>query len=44
MCKYFKIYKSISTDVDLEGMFEVMLTNKLGEVFAVIGDINFNPY
>lgn len=78
MGKYFKIYKSISTDVDLEGMFEVkdiqhvyeiirkywgvqsfqvkfkynkytkfyevILTNKLGEVFAVIGDINFNPY
>lgn len=78
MGKYFKIYNSISTDVDLEGMFEVkdiqhvyeiirkywgvqpfqvkfkyneytkfyevILTNKLGEVFAVIGDINFNPY
>ena len=78
MKKIFKIYNSVSTDVDLDGMFEVKdiqevfeiirkywnvgkyqvrfeynsystfyvikLTNKLGETFAYIGDINFNPY
>lgn len=78
MGKIFKIYNSVSTDVDLDGMFEVKdiqevfeiirkywnvgkyqvrfeynsystfyvikLTNKLGETFAYIGDINFNPY
>lgn len=78
MNKIFKIYNSISTNVDLEGMFEVSnvnevyniirkhwgvqsfqvkfryneyskfyevtLTNKVGETFAWIGDINFNPY
>lgn len=78
MKKIFKIYNSVSTDVDLNGMIEVKdihevfeiirkywnvdkyqvrfeynsystfyvikLTNKLGETFAYIGDINFNPY
>lgn len=78
MKKIFKIYNSVSTDVDLEGMFEVadtnevykiirkywnvgpiqvkfefndyskffevILTNKVGETFAYIGDLNFNPY
>lgn len=78
MKKIFKIYNSVSTDVDLDGMievadtkevyniirkywnvgptqvkfkyndyskfFEVILTNKVGETFAYIGDLNFNPY
>lgn len=78
MKKIFKIYNSVSTDVDLDGMievadtkevyniirkywnvgpiqvkfkyndyskfYEVILTNKVGETFAYIGDLNFNPY
>lgn len=78
MKKIFKIYNSVSTDVDLEdkievsnidevyeiirgcwgvqsfqvkfkyneysSFYEVVLTNKVGEPFAWIGDLNFNPY
>jgi hypothetical protein len=29
---------------DYSKFYEIALTNKLGETFAWIGDINFNPY
>jgi hypothetical protein len=29
---------------EYSNFYEIALTNKLGEIFAWIGDLNFNPY
>lgn len=31
-------------NIELDECYVVKLTNKIGETFAWIGDINFNPY
>ena len=39
-----QVHFEYNENIELDECYVVKLTNKVGETFAWIGDINFNPY